>query len=87
MEDDCGKAIARRLVTYKMTCYHLFDEKTVFIFSLCFAHVPSLQSAICTSSLTVLPDLICNLLSLIEWLNGNVIYDEPSKLGKNIVTS
>jgi len=38
VKDDRGKAIAWRLLSYvyKMTCYHVFEEKTVFILSLRF---------------------------------------------------
>ena len=46
VEDDHREAIARHLVSYKMTCYHILDEKTVFILSLRF--VTSLHSEICT---------------------------------------
>ena len=41
---DRGKAIAWRSVSYKMTCYHIQDEKTLQILSLHF--VPTLQSAV-----------------------------------------
>ena len=41
---DRGKAIVWRSVSYKMTCYHIQDEKTLQILSLHF--VPTLQSAV-----------------------------------------
>lgn len=43
--DDCWKAIMWYLVSYKVTCNHIFDDKTVIDFRLHFA--PGLQSAIC----------------------------------------
>ena len=46
VKDDHWKAIAWRLVSCKMTCYHVSDEKTIEILSLHF--VPGLQSVFCT---------------------------------------
>ena len=41
---DRGKAIAWRSVSWKMTCYHILDEKTLQILSHNFE--PTLQSAV-----------------------------------------
>ena len=58
---DRGKAIAWRSVSYKMTCYHIQDEKTLQILSLHF--VPTLQSAVYILYLVYISYLVCSLLS------------------------
>ena len=58
---DRGKAIAWRSVSYKMTCYHIQDEKTLQILSLHF--VPTLQSAVYILYLVYIFYPVCSLLS------------------------
>ena len=58
---DRGKAIVWRSVSYKMTCYHIQDEKTLQILSLHF--VPTLQSAVYILYLVYIFYPVCILLS------------------------
>ena len=58
---DRRKAIAWRSVSFKMTCYHIQDEKTRQILSLHF--VPTLQSAVYILYLVYIFYPLCILLS------------------------
>ena len=78
MEDNCRKAIAWHLVSYKMTSYHILDEKTVFILSLRF--VPSRQSAV-----SILYP-VCSLPSAVCILYWPLSQSIPSALVSLIVT-
>ena len=59
VEDNRGKAVEWHLVNYKITCYNVFDEKTVSILSLRF--VSSLQSLFCTWSALCTRSAVCIL--------------------------
>ena len=74
VEDDHLKAIGRHLTSYKITCYHAFDEKAVYILSLHF--VPSLQSAVCI----LYP--VCNSQSFVltEQLNASIPHTTKTNL-------
>ena len=88
VKDDRGKAIAWRLVSCKMTCYHVSDKKKGYILSLHF--VPSLQSAFCTQSavcilyLVCMLYLVCSLHFVLTGLVSLFLFERASSPDRNI---